>query len=102
MKATLGGKDAQSVESAKTTYPDFKIASNSFKVIEGLVLELGGEKQFSPFFVTSSRMHHPIFQLTHRANGLWPQVNFPRIFFGPETNINHKNFLKHVILFHTF
>lgn len=49
MKATLGGRDAQSVESAKTTYPDFKIASNSFKIIEGLVLVLGREKKFSLF-----------------------------------------------------
>jgi hypothetical protein len=49
MKATLGGRDAQSVESLKTTYPDFKIANNSFKIIEGMVLELGREKKFSLF-----------------------------------------------------
>ena len=49
MKATLGGRDAQSVESAKTTYPDFKIANNSFKIVKGLVLELGREKKFSLF-----------------------------------------------------
>ena len=44
MKATLGGRDAQSIESVKTTYPDFKIASNNFKTINGLVLEFGGEE----------------------------------------------------------
>ena len=49
MKTTLGGRDAQSVESLKTTYPDFKIANNSFKIIEGMVLELGWEKKFSLF-----------------------------------------------------
>lgn len=47
MKATLGGRDAQSVESTKTIYPYFKIANNSFKIIKRLVLELGREKKFS-------------------------------------------------------
>jgi len=57
MKATLGGRDAQSVESAKTTYPDFKIANNSFKIIKGLVLELGREKKFSLFLYMWRKIH---------------------------------------------
>lgn len=44
MKATLGGRDAQSIENFKNHYPDFKITSNNFKIINGLVLEFGGEK----------------------------------------------------------
>ena len=51
MKAILGGRDAQSVESAKTTYPDFKIASNGFKIIEGLVLELGRGRNLPSFYI---------------------------------------------------
>jgi len=49
MKATLGGRDAQSVENSRAYYPDLKIANNNFKVINGMVLGLGGEKKFSPF-----------------------------------------------------
>lgn len=56
MKATLGGRDAQSVESTKTSYPDFKIANNSFKIIKGLVLELGREKKFSLFSFSWMKM----------------------------------------------
>jgi len=42
MKAILGGKDAQGVENSRTLNPDFKIASNNFKIINGLVLGFGG------------------------------------------------------------
>ena len=44
MKATLGDRDAQSIENFRNYYPDFKITSNNFKIIYGLVLEFGGEK----------------------------------------------------------
>lgn len=49
MKATLGGKDAQRIENSRAYYPDFKIANNCFKIVNGVVLEFGGEKKFSPF-----------------------------------------------------
>ena len=52
MKVTLGGKDAQGIESFRTHYPDFKIANNSFKIVNGLVLDFRGEKKFSPFFLS--------------------------------------------------
>ncbi len=50
MKAILGGKDAQSVENSRTLNPDFKIASNNFKIINELVLGFGGRRN-PPFFL---------------------------------------------------
>ena len=52
MKAILGGKDAQGAENSRAYNPDFQIASNNFKIVNGLVLAFGGEKKFSPFFCT--------------------------------------------------
>jgi hypothetical protein len=49
MKAILGGKDAQSVGNFRAYYPNFEIANNSFKIVNGVVLEFGGE-EILPFF----------------------------------------------------
>ena len=49
MKAILGGKDAQGAENSRIYYPDFRIASNNFKIVNGLDLEFGGE-EILPFF----------------------------------------------------
>jgi hypothetical protein len=51
MKAILGGKDAQGIENFRAIYPDFKVANNYFKIVNGLVLGFRGEKKFPPFFV---------------------------------------------------
>lgn len=50
MKAILGGKDAQGIESFRANDPDFEIANNNFKIVNGLVLELGGRRN-SPLFI---------------------------------------------------
>jgi len=50
MKAILGGKDAQSVENSRNLNPDFKVASNNFKIVNGLVLGFGGG-EILPFFL---------------------------------------------------
>ncbi len=52
MMAILGGKDAQSVESSRAYYPDFKIANNSFKIVNGLVLGFGGRRNSPLFYKT--------------------------------------------------
>ena len=49
MKATLGGKDARSIENSRAYYPDFKTANNGFKIVNGLVLGFGGRRN-SPLF----------------------------------------------------
>jgi hypothetical protein len=51
MKAILGGKDARSVENSRAYYPDFRIANNNFKVVNGLGLGFWGKKKFFPFFL---------------------------------------------------
>jgi hypothetical protein len=43
--------DAQDTENFRTHYPNLKIANNIFKIVTGMVLEFGGEKKFSPFFI---------------------------------------------------
>ena len=54
MKAILGGKDAQGIENFRAIYPDFKVANNYFKIVNGLVLGFRGEKKFPPFFCSGS------------------------------------------------
>ena len=48
MKAILGGKDAQGAENSRAYDPDFEIASNNFKIFNGLVLAFGGGRRNSP------------------------------------------------------
>jgi len=55
MKADLGGKDAQGIENFRTYYPDFKVANNIFKIVNGLVLEFRGRRN-SPLFNTFYRI----------------------------------------------
>lgn len=49
MKAILGGKDAQDVENSRACNPDFKVANNNFKIVNGFVLEFWGRRN-SPLF----------------------------------------------------
>lgn len=49
----LGGKDAQRTENSRAYNPDFKIANNSFKIVNGFVLGFGGE-EILPFFISIS------------------------------------------------
>ena len=51
MKAILGGKDAQGAENSRAYNPDFEIASNNFKIVNGLVLALGGGEEGVPFLL---------------------------------------------------
>jgi hypothetical protein len=51
MKATLGGKDARSIEKSRAYNPDLKVANNNFEIVKGRVLRFWGEKKFSPFFL---------------------------------------------------
>lgn len=50
MKAILGGKDAQGIENFRANYPDFKVANNYFKIVNGVVLEFRGRRN-SPLFL---------------------------------------------------
>jgi hypothetical protein len=51
MKAILGGKDAQSVGNSRAYFPDFKIANNGFKIVNGWLLGLGGEEILPLLFI---------------------------------------------------
>jgi hypothetical protein len=53
MKAILGGKDAQGIENFRANYPDFKVANNNFKIVNGLVLEFRGRRNSPLFYVAA-------------------------------------------------
>jgi hypothetical protein len=49
LKATLGGKDAQSIKNARDCNLDFKTTSNSFRVVKDQSLRFLGRRN-PPFF----------------------------------------------------
>lgn len=63
MKTILGGKDAQGIENFRAFYPDFKVANNDFKIVNGLVLEFRGRRN-SPLFYRCFEM-----QRNHDTSG---------------------------------